>query len=273
MAVAGLAQRLPRPATAFLLVCSAVLGLGQASRIWEERREVPVRAVAADLDALFEPDVVLHSLLAPPGWALESYRGHPVLDAGDLLQQPFGQYLDRLGSRGYLSRPQRLFVPVSALTKRWAQDLDTVVLPGSRPVERRGKAGLWRIYDLGPFLLDPGHSPYLLDKSLLLPGNEQRIGQEQRRRFVDRARKFLVLRLFEPGADILFLDGREGGFESFLGRRIRSAGEASLATRAILVAWPGTPWAGRLRALHGSKVEKVELEAAGNPAYALVWRP
>ena len=269
LAGAAFLARLPRPTSLFVLVFVCILGLGRASRIWQERRSVPVRAVAADLVDLFDADFVLHSLLAPPGWALESYRRHPVLDAGDLLQQSFAQYLDRVGSQGYLGRPQRLFVPVSALTETWARQLDTLVLPEAPREELRGASETWRVYDLGPFLLDPARSPYLMDKSLLLPGNPQRISAAERQRLVDRARKFLVLRVFEPGTSIDFLDGREGGYESLLGRRIRSAGAAALEGSAALVAWEGTEWVDRLKARHGPEVQSVRVRAAGK--WTKVW--
>ncbi len=285
MALAGAAflARLPTAPARFLIVFSSILGLGMASRVWQERAAVPVRAVARDLDLMFDERVVLHSLLAPPGWALESYRGHPVLDAGDLLQQPFPAYLDRVGSLGYLGRPQRLFVPIADLKESWARDLDRVILPGVSLVEKKGvarsggKAGqaaqAWRVYDLGPFLLDPGRSPYLMDKSRLLPGNGQKLSEGERRRLVDRARKFLVLRLFAPGTSIAYLDGREEEPEKFLGRWVRSGGEKALSAGGVVVAWPGTVWAERLRALRGVEAKLEPIQAAGKPAAVWVWRP
>ena len=277
LAGAAFLQRLPRPASLFVLVLASILGLGQARGLWKERASVPVRSVAADLSSLFDADVVLHSLLAPPGWALETWRGHPVLDASDLLQQPFAAYLDRLGSLGYLGRPQRLFVPVAALEESWARDLDQLVLPGARHEDRRGRERadvepLYRIYDLGPFLLDPGRSPFLMDKGRLLPDADQRITAEERLALIDRARMFLVLRLFAPGSRISYLDGREGSYENFLGRQIRSAGAEGLRSDKILVAWPGTDWATRLRARHGAAVRRVAIRACGQPASVWIWQ-
>lgn len=268
--VAGLAAvgvaRLPRGAGIGALVVAAGLGLWQGNKVWAEREAIPVRAVAADLEGQFGPETVLHMLNGltpgPPGWALGEERGALVLDAADLVYQPFATYLDRLGSLAALGRPQRLVVLEAALRPTDLSFLEEHLLPFAEARTFDGRAGRWRVYDLGPLLLDPGLSPYLTTEA----EPRLRLDAAARARLIARAHELLALGVVPAGSSLTFLDGGSRDWERIRGRRVRSGGEAELAAgEGSFAAWAGGPWAARLAARFPGRSREVEVPGPTGP--------
>jgi hypothetical protein len=263
-----LLARLPHWLAALTLGLVAALGLHDSLGVWSERRAPPVRAVAADLRKLFPNEVVLHQVLAPPGWALETFRQAPVLEGQDLLQAlEVGErarvqiYLDLVGGTwGYLGRPQLLAAPRRRVPAGGREHLERV-LPDAFVDERPGQHDSYLVYDLEPFLLDPARSPYITAK----------LGQAEAERLRDRMRMFLALPLLPGGARLVWLDGRASHRpERFRGREVRSGGQAELAawqpsSGEWLVAWPGSAIEAALVERAGARLERRTLVVRGEP--------
>ncbi|MFQ5507180.1 MAG: hypothetical protein ACE5F1_20610, partial [Planctomycetota bacterium] len=240
-----------------LLILSGVLGLVRSQQVWEERAAVPVRELARDFREIFADEVVIHSF-PWPGWAVETFRGHPVADLVTLLDGEHQQlHLDNLGRHGLLDRPQWIAIPSDQLQPGYREYLDRSFPDCARGKREAAGGRSYLVYDITPVILDPARSPELRSK-MDLPSLE---------RLRNRIRLQLILARFEPGSRILFLDGSLGpGTPERVRRRWVRSGSLEPGERNgdwNLVAWPGTEAARRLIESAGAALDHLVLTLDG----------
>jgi hypothetical protein len=229
-AVPAALDRLPAPLTPFVLSMALLLSALHSERIWQERAAPPARAMGQDLAARFSPEEVLLAFRTPPGWALETFRGHPTHDAEQIFlpgqeAQAWSTLIDQLGAFAQLERPMLGVMPVAAA--EYAGLLDAA-FPGARQSSR----GDWLVWDLRPFVLEPGRSPYF----------SSRMGEARAAGLAQRVLELRCAIVAPPGARVHLLAERASE-PTWFRSRLLSAGPYELLSpeqrsRAWLVA-PG----------------------------------
>ncbi len=232
---------MPRWLSLPLLAGVAVLGLRTTFGVWAERAAPPVRRMGNDFKDLVTDQAVLHGFATPAPWALETYRGHPVLDGLMILQDPTGlkKALDRMATYGYLHRYQWGVLPESRLKPGWKKIFESF-FPGTQREVLRGKTDLYFVYGLGRVFFAPSSFPKF---AALLRANGQDPGL-----LTERARMLVLLdRFFQPGERVDFLGSLRSEYERFRGRKVRSiktlpklTGSEERDPGHFFVAWPGT---------------------------------
>ncbi|HHI78849.1 MAG TPA: hypothetical protein ENK02_02590, partial [Planctomycetes bacterium] len=151
---------LPRWAGIGILCGVGVMGMRTTLRVWAERAAPPVRIMGKELATLVPGEAILHGFATPAPWALETYRGHPVLDGLMILQDPGGlaKALDRMATYGYLHRPQWAVLAQSRLQPGWKKIFESY-FPHARRERREGKTDRYDLYEFGSVFFEPGSFP------------------------------------------------------------------------------------------------------------------
>ncbi len=232
---------MPRWLSLPLLLGVGVLGMRTTLGVWAERAAAPVRSMGKDLKTLAPDQAILHGFATPAPWALETYRGHPVLDGLMILQDPHGlkKAMDRMATYGYLHRPQWAVLPEKGLKAGW-QKIFEGFFPNTQRGVFRGQADHYFMYEFGKVFFKPSSFPKFAD---LLRSQGQNPGL-----LVERARMLVLLDvLIQPGERVDFLGSIRSEYEQFRGRKVRSikalpqmTGSKEWDLNHFFVAWPGT---------------------------------